>query len=588
MNIIITRVKRRLFYLLTILSIIILSLLSISNSKFIFSRKLRTAPEYEPKKIDNNNNNNENNILKYNKEILLNKDEKFEYVDPEVKNNTDYNNDHNQLEYDNINNQEILLNQDENFEYIDIEVKNITESSNNQKILQSKDENFENVNPEVKKATINILLNNIKKPLKVEEFIELKEREELHTALWNSIFGEIDISTNDNNTLYEYKKKLIENSKFLNGKDLDGLTESKKLLVTIHQSLYPWLYGYHYKSFTDLIQSYKGRGIVVCTGDYHFKYTRSTIDILRNIINCTLPIEVFYNGYNDLSRENQDILRKFDNVYVNDISKYYNNDIVNATGWAIKPYAILASRFEEVILIDADVIYIRDPVELFEEKGYLDRGTLFFRDRSLLLGENNGTRWLKQWMSDPLPETKELRFWKEESYHEMESSTVVMHKTKTLLGLLNTCKLNEYRYRQDVVYKMVYGDKETFWMGFDMARQHYYMSPDPCAFVGEIIESYKKKEKIICGHNGHLLRNGKLMFWNGHLVKDKNKNGANMKLINIDGYYLDHGNENWSPGLDCIYITKTSNETIRFNEEEKNIINRIFNRENQVHYLVPH
>jgi len=312
MKIIITR---RLFFLSIIFSIIILSLLSISHSQFIFSRKLRKAPEYEPKEIVNeksntdNKNNNENNILNNN----------------------------------NIDSQEILI-----------------------------------------------------------------------------------------------VKKLIENSKFLNEMNLDGLTESKKLLATVHQSLYPWLYGYHYKSFSDLIQSYEGRGIVVCTGDYHFKYTRSTIDILRNIINCTLPIEVFYNGYNDLSRENQDILREFDNVYVTDISEYYNNDIVNATGWAIKPYAILASRFEEVILIDADVVYIRDPVELFEEKGYIDKGTLFFRDRSLLLGENNGTIWLKQWMIDPLPETKELRFWKEESYHEMESSTVVIHKTKTLLGLLNT------------------------------------------------------------------------------------------------------------------------------------------------------
>jgi len=224
----------------------------------------------------------------------------------------------------------------------------------------------------------------------------------------------------------------------------------------------------------------------------------------------------------------------------------------------------------------------------FIQKGYLEKGTLFFQDRTLTPGMNDGTVWLKQWMTDPLPETKELRFWKEESHHEMESSTVVIHKTKALLGLLNTCKLNEYRYRHDVIYKMVYGEKETYWMGFDMARQHYYMNPVPCAFVGDISESFDKKFKMLCGHNGHLLENGKLLFWNDHLIKDKNKHGANMKIVDFNYYYLDHGDENWSPNLDCILISsKTYNETIQFNEEEAEIMERIINREKQVHYLIP-
>ncbi|OUM68967.1 glycosyltransferase family 71 protein, partial [Piromyces sp. E2] len=214
------------------------------------------------------------------------------------------------------------------------------------------------------------------------------------------------------------------------------------------------------------------RGIVISTGDKHFRYARSTIDSLRNIHNCTLPIEVIFNGDRDLSKENQKLLGKYKNIYLTDISTYFKNDIIKVNGWAIKPFAILASRFEEVILLDADVFYLRNPEELFEEEGYRKTGTFFFRDRTLFPGSNPASVWLKEWMINPLPETRKSRFWNEKSYHEMESSTVVLHKTKTILGLLNTCIFNEYKYRNDV-YKMVYGDKETFWIGFDMARQSY-------------------------------------------------------------------------------------------------------------------
>ncbi|OUM69183.1 glycosyltransferase family 71 protein, partial [Piromyces sp. E2] len=214
------------------------------------------------------------------------------------------------------------------------------------------------------------------------------------------------------------------------------------------------------------------KGIVMCTGDYHFSYARSVIDTLRNILNCTLPIEIFYIGDDDLSLENRHILSDFSNIFFTDISTFFDNNIVNLSGWAIKPFAILGSRFEEIILMDADVIFVRNPIELFDEPGYIRTGTLFYKDRTT---EPNiySLKWLKGWMNDPLPETEKLRFWNGETYHEMESGTVVIHKTKTILGLLNTCKLNEYNYRHHVVYKRVHGDKETFWMGFDMARQHY-------------------------------------------------------------------------------------------------------------------
>eukprot|EP00833_Pecoramyces_ruminatium_P000035 jgi/Orpsp1_1/1174067/evm.model.c7180000048805.2 len=391
------------------------------------------------------------------------------------------------------------------------------------------------------------LFNSIKKPIKEDDFIELRNREELHTILWHKIFNKYEISKNDTNSV-SYRNQLTEKASFLSNINFRNLTIDKKILVLLHRSLYSWLYGHRYHSFSDLIKSSEGKGIVICTGEKHFKYARSTIDILRNLLNCTLPIEVIYNGENDLSKKKQKILiNEFDNIYITDISKIFDSDKIDISGWAIKPFSILASRFEEVILMDADVIYLRNPEELFEEKGYLEKGTLFFKDRTVYPGPSKELAWLKSWMDNPLPETKALRFYNEETKHEMESSTVLIHKTKTILGLLAVCKLNEGRIRKDVVYKKVYGDKETFWIGFDMARQHYYMYPTPSAFIGEI----NNKLNQLCGKVAHIL-NGKLLFWNGHIVKNKSKNNVKQSkknLIKYEAYTLDNNNNQWSPYL---------------------------------------
>ncbi|KAL6635796.1 mannosyltransferase putative-domain-containing protein [Neocallimastix sp. 'constans'] len=432
------------------------------------------------------------------------------------------------------------------------------------------------------------MLDFIKKPLKPEEFVELKKREDYHTSLWNIIFGQFKEWENPIE-VSNYKQKLQKESSFLTQKNHNHLFGNRKFLSIVHQALYPWLYGFHYHSFSDIVSSSNGRGIVICTGNYHFKYARSTIDILRNVLNTELPIEVFYNGERDLSLENRNLLiNEFENIYLSDITNYFDNNIVNISGWAIKPFSILASRFEEVILMDADALFLRDPIELFKEKGYQEKGTLFFRDRTLFPGENSASKWLKSWLINPLPETKELRFWNEQTEHEMESSTVVIHKIKTILGLLNVCKLNEYAIRQDVVYNKVYGDKETYWIGYDMARQPYYMSSKPCAFVGEVVdddESSNLEDKKLCGHTAHTLENGKLMFWNGHLVKDKNIGMYKNELLRFEAYAFEDNDKNWSINLACLNLGDTK-EPIYFDEEELEVYNKIMEREKLHHYLI--
>eukprot|EP00833_Pecoramyces_ruminatium_P002740 jgi/Orpsp1_1/1176772/evm.model.c7180000058937.1 len=409
----------------------------------------------------------------------------------------------------------------------------------------------------------------------------LREKTELHRMLWERLFG-TEIFTSDH-ILKSMLKYQDDNSSLM------------KLFNKVHKNLYPWIYGKKYLAIDELMNSYHGRGIVICTGSFHFKYAQSTIDTLRNLIKTKLPIEIFYNGVEDLNVEEQQTLLAYPNVYLSNIDDYFNSDIIRCKKWAIKPYAALASRFSEVILIDADAMFIRDPAELFKSRGYEETGTLFFRDRTLQKSTvNDSLAWFKEWAKDPLTETKSSRFWNGITVHEMDSSAVVINKEKAILGLLSVCKLNEFVIREGMVYRHVHGDKETFWMGFDMARQHYYMSEQPISFIGSVqtstysddVNNDNKGRQMLCGHIAHSLDDGKIIFWNGHLVVDKAYNTTT--LLDFDSYIIEKDtddNRKWTSNPVCYYIDDDK-DIIPLAEDDKAFIEMIKEREYHNHILL--
>ena len=94
-------------------------------------------------------------------------------------------------------------------------------------------------------------------------------------------------------------------------------------------------------------------------------------------------------------------------------------------GWAAKPFAILTSSFREVIFIDADSLFFKNPEVLFDNPSYQETGALFFKDR-LILPESKLV-FLLQLLPSPIPEqAKQSRFWTGESGHMQESGVVVV------------------------------------------------------------------------------------------------------------------------------------------------------------------
>ncbi|KAI8948962.1 glycosyltransferase family 71 protein [Xylaria longipes] len=214
-----------------------------------------------------------------------------------------------------------------------------------------------------------------------------------------------------------------------------------------------------------------GRGIVLTAGDDQAQYLMTTIYTFREL-GCDLPIEVMYLGDADLGEDHRFELEALPGVTTRDISLMVNDEGWKLAGWAIKPFAMLMSSFREVIFIDADSFFFRDPAKLFSDPDYKKTGALFFRDRTIM--PESKRKWLLQILPRPIHKlAKESSWWTGASGHHQESGVVVVDKWKHFISMLLICRFNgsdrDARDGKMGVYEMMHGDKETFWIGFLLA-----------------------------------------------------------------------------------------------------------------------
>ncbi|KAG1107491.1 hypothetical protein G6F42_016350 [Rhizopus arrhizus] len=205
-----------------------------------------------------------------------------------------------------------------------------------------------------------------------------------------------------------------------------------KLYNQLEEAIFPWIRPYWKNVFEMNLKSRHTQGIVMCVGNGQFQHAATSVHAVREILKSDLPIEIFYINGNDLSQDKIDYFNSIPNVRTQDISKRINNFYTRFGGWAIKPYAILASSFTEVILMDADVFMVKKPESFFEDEGYKKTGALFFLDRTLFNNYQEGRKWLKSFLPTHSTYVKESRWWKTTSTHEQESGIVVIDKKKAL------------------------------------------------------------------------------------------------------------------------------------------------------------
>lgn len=344
-----------------------------------------------------------------------------------------------------------------------------------------------------------------------------------------------------------------------------------ELYKRLENALFPWIHPYWDNVFHINNQT-QGKGIVICVGNNQFQYAATTIRTLREVLLCTLPIEIFFIREDDLSMAKRSYLTsEFKDITLRKLEDYVGKYYTRFGGWAMKPFAILASKFTELIMMDADVFFLQEPSKLFEDEGYKVTGSLFFYDRTLFANWEKGPDWLRSFLPTMSPLVPKTRWFKGTSSHEQESGVVVMDKKKSLLGLLSTCKLNGITERDEVVYKHVHGDKETFWIGYEVMQTPYAFVKSFGAVIGGMGRGGEDGEPTqVCGVHLHL-DTEEVPFWiNGGLYRNKHKQGT-LEYLNFSHFAQ---GEDWEFATHCI---KDTDKISELSPEQRNVAKAAIN-----------
>ena len=192
-------------------------------------------------------------------------------------------------------------------------------------------------------------------------------------------------------------------------------------------------------------RQFAGTGIVVCAGGPSvFTNAYVLIHLLRRIHGCRLPIEVWHFGGAEMSPRMKHLLRELeaDTVDAEAVLEGRAGTIEN--GWQLKACALMWSRFERVLMLDADQVPLRDPADLFEWQGYRDTGAVFWPDIVDILSSN------------PIWQVCDLE---PRDLPAIESGQLLIDKARHWPELQTAVHLNG---QASYYYRMLYGDKDTF------------------------------------------------------------------------------------------------------------------------------
>ncbi|CAF9927652.1 hypothetical protein IMSHALPRED_007265 [Imshaugia aleurites] len=273
-------------------------------------------------------------------------------------------------------------------------------------------------------------------------------------------------------------------------------------------------------------------GIVMCVGQRDLVLAAHNIRTLRNVLGSKLPIEVFYAGEHDFPWEMRKQLEVLaSNIQIMDVLDFYDdtvagiNDSLAQNGWVMKPFAMLASRFQKAILVDADAIFLQRPDAYFNDNMPLkETGTLFFHDRAVKGGYTgwiDTLKWIKTVLKDRKPSAtlRESIFWTAKLEHQQESGVVFMDKGKpgVFTSLLFAAWMNTLEAR-GYIHQHIFGDKETWWLACELTSTTYYFNPFYTGMMGH----YEPGAKEMCSVQLlHLDSKGSPFWLNGGLRKNK-------------------------------------------------------------------
>ncbi|MCJ1422927.1 hypothetical protein MMC29_000807 [Sticta canariensis] len=276
-------------------------------------------------------------------------------------------------------------------------------------------------------------------------------------------------------------------------------------------------------------------GIVICTGSWTKVYAIHLIRILRDVLHSKLPIEIAYGGDEDLSfADRYDFMTLGHDIRLINLVDHFDERVgsLRNGGFAMKPFSMLASRFRKVIMVDADTVFLRAPDRVFvTEPGLVETGTLFWHDRAVRAGTVDRHRWIESFLreQEASPALSQTAFWTDKLSEQQDSAVVCIDKgrPRVFTSLLFSVWMNLKNVRDEVTYKHLYGDKETFWLAAELTQTPYFFNPWYASCLGTL-----KTNNTVCGSQaGQRDHHGNLFWYNGAIRH--NKWGHGRELVNM-------------------------------------------------------
>lgn len=235
-------------------------------------------------------------------------------------------------------------------------------------------------------------------------------------------------------------------------------------------------------------------GIVMCVTEDQSMIAeiQYMIKQIRNDFKSNISISLAHCA--ELSMSTTEKMRAMTSVFVEDIcasaSKAQKQKL---RSWFCKPAALAKSCYQQTMLIDTDLIWLKSPDLLFSAPSFVETGSLFFRDRILfenpsekdgleffnvmsLLAEHGIT--VTDDIASKLHDSSGFSYYWRHAMnatfrplrHLQESSVVLMDKLK----MSKTISLLKQLVPS---FTLGYGDKEIYWLAATLAGDHYSFEP---------------------------------------------------------------------------------------------------------------
>ncbi|KAG2786825.1 hypothetical protein PC129_g9871 [Phytophthora cactorum] len=301
----------------------------------------------------------------------------------------------------------------------------------------------------------------------------------------------------------------------------------------------------------------RDRAVVLCMHDDVLAMGVSLIRELRCLGNEEL-IQVYHCGPDELSDDVIDLLLTVDNrlEIVDVCSDLASREVITEkmagkfSNWWIKPLAVYHTDVRHAILMDVDDIIIEDPAILRDLEEYNKTGTTFFYDRvhanckEFVNGDDGDGKYLSKLFSNfpydrfnvtggknPSDHVLESYAYTGKTCHEMDSSLVLIDKERAGQTVMDIMLwfITKERFR----FKYSFGDKETFWLSFEMAHVPYSFSPWGVSVVSSSPnKDAEKHPDSLCGSILQYLPDSgpdaEMLYINGKALLDPYPEGIDM------------------------------------------------------------